>query len=396
MRVTLKNPKLEDQALAQMRAIFDNQPELKVLISQPSLFSLRPPIRIVFKSPDLDKLMQSNTLALDLLSSIQGIKELKSTMSLGYPELQLFYDEARLKQYQLNPLDVAQQVKAYLAGEEALVLQWGADLIPVVVRLAEQSRFDLEQFTMIQNGNQYPLSTLATWKRGVGPAQIYHTDAQRSVEISASVPADQLGLISQMIAQKLNQTQWPKGVEIDLSGQDQEMNESLKQLLIALMISIFLVYVVMATQFESLIVPLLIMGTVPLAVVGVIWGLWISHTPISVVVAIALIILAGVVVNNAIVFLEKSQQNELEGLSKLEALIEAGKSRLRPILMTTLTTLLGLLPMLWDEGEGSELRYPLALTLISGLSISTLLTLYVIPALYLQFTKPSKPIESIS
>jgi HAE1 family hydrophobic/amphiphilic exporter-1 len=174
----------------------------------------------------------------------------------------------------------------------------------------------------------------------------------------------------------------PSGARAQIAGQNRELAQSFASLQFALLLAIFLVYIVMASQFESLLHPFVIMFTLPLALIGVILTLLATGTTISVMVLIGLVIMAGIVVNNAIVLVDRANQLRATGLEKLAALVEAGRQRLRPILMTTLTSLLGLFPMALGIGEGAALRAPLAITLIGGLGLSTLLTLIVIPVVY--------------
>jgi HAE1 family hydrophobic/amphiphilic exporter-1 len=175
----------------------------------------------------------------------------------------------------------------------------------------------------------------------------------------------------------------PRGVSAEVGGQNEEMQVSFRSLQFALLLAVFLVYLVMAATFESLIHPLIILFTIPMAIVGVVVGLLITGWPISVIVFMGVILLAGVVVNNAIVLIDCVNQQRRAGVPKAEAVLLGGHIRLRPILMTTLTSVLGLVPMAIATGEGAELRAPLAITVAFGLTIATLLTLVVIPAVYL-------------
>jgi HAE1 family hydrophobic/amphiphilic exporter-1 len=174
----------------------------------------------------------------------------------------------------------------------------------------------------------------------------------------------------------------PPGLGAVVSGQSEEMKESFGSMLFTLAMAVFLVYLVMASQFESLVHPFVILFTIPLALVGAVFGLWVTGTTVSVVVFIGLIMLAGIVVNNAIVLVDLINQLRAAGQERVEAIIEAGRARLRPILMTTLTTTLGLLPMALGFGEGAEIRAPMAITVIGGLVVATVLTLVVIPVVY--------------
>jgi HAE1 family hydrophobic/amphiphilic exporter-1 len=169
------------------------------------------------------------------------------------------------------------------------------------------------------------------------------------------------------------------------------MKTSLNSLLLAFGLAVFLVYIVMASQFESLLQPLLIMTTVPLAMVGVVVVLWLAAIPVTIMVFLGLILLVGIVVNNAIVLIDYINVLRERGVPKGEAIVEAGRARLRPILMTALTTVVGLIPMALGLGEGAEIRAPMAITVIVGLSSATVLTLVVIPILYAQFTPDRAP-----
>jgi HAE1 family hydrophobic/amphiphilic exporter-1 len=211
--------------------------------------------------------------------------------------------------------------------------------------------------------------------------------------VTATSSGADLGGLSKRIEAELASLQLPDDVTVELGGQKREMDAAQSSMQGALLLALFLVYVVMACQFESLLQPLVILITMPLAVIGVVAALVVFSIPISVIVFIGLILLAGIVVNNAIVLIDRCNQNRAAGMSIRDALLEAGPTRLRPIFMTTGTTVIGLLPMTgWLEslpwigalgaGEGAEIRAPMAVTVIAGLSVSTLLTLVVIPALY--------------
>jgi HAE1 family hydrophobic/amphiphilic exporter-1 len=189
---------------------------------------------------------------------------------------------------------------------------------------------------------------------------------------------------------------YPLGFDYAISGQNEEMKTSINSLIMAFALALFLVYIVMASQFESMVQPFLIMMTVPLALIGVILALFATGTTVSIMVFIGLIILAGIVVNNAIVLIDYINTLQSRGLAKIEAIVDAGRARLRPILMTTLTTVLGLTPMALGLGEGAEIRTPMAVTVIAGLGVSMVLTLIVIPILYFQFTAERRPEEPVS
>ena len=236
----------------------------------------------------------------------------------------------------------------------------------------------------VNPGRQVPirLSSVADIEVHEGPSEIRRIDQQRAVLISANVSGIDLGTMTAMIQQALETIDVPPDVSMVIGGQNKEMETSLNSLTFALGLAIFLVYIVMASQFESFLHPFVIMFSIPLALIGVIVMLFVIGVPLSVVVFLGIIMLAGIVVNNAIVLVDYINHLRRSGSSKIEAIVQAGEVRLRPILMTTSTTVLGLLPMALGLGDGAEIRTPMAITVVAGLISSTLLTLVIIPTVY--------------
>jgi HAE1 family hydrophobic/amphiphilic exporter-1 len=207
-------------------------------------------------------------------------------------------------------------------------------------------------------------------------------------EVTAQSGGGALGPILAEVSEKVAAAPLPPEVVAEMAGQDKELALSLDSLKLALALAVFLVYVVMAVQFESLLHPFVILLSVPLGIVGVVGALLLTNTSVNVLVLIGAVMLAGIVVNNAIVLIDAiNRRRRKEGQALQEAIVGAGRERLRPILMTTATTVLGLTPMALGLGEGSELRTPLAITVIGGLVVATLLTLVVIPCLYRVFSR---------
>jgi HAE1 family hydrophobic/amphiphilic exporter-1 len=243
-----------------------------------------------------------------------------------------------------------------------------------------------------QNAQQQPaqvfrairLGQVAAVEIARGPGEIRRIRSQRAAVVSANLTGRDLSSVSAEIRERLGPLRalLPANVTVGLGGQNEEIETSYRSLMFALSLAIFLVYLVMASQFESLIHPFIILFTVPLALVGIIFALGLTGTSISVIVLLGVIILAGIVVNNAIILVDYTNQLREQGMSKRDALIEAGRVRLRPIMMTTLTTVLGLLPMSFGWGEGAEVRAPMAISVMGGLTFSTLLTLVLIPVMY--------------
>ena len=237
--------------------------------------------------------------------------------------------------------------------------------------------------SLLMRGNRpVTLDSIAEIKIARGPAEIRRVAQERVAIITANLAHGDLGTAVAEANAIIDRTPMPSGITAMVSGQNEEMEDSFRSMQFALALAVFLVYLVMASQFESLIHPFVILFTIPLALVGAVLALYLTGTTVNVVAFIGVIMLAGIVVNNAIVLVDLINQLQAEGVERTAAIMEAGRARLRPILMTTLTTALGLLPMAIGVGEGAEVRAPMAITVIGGLLVSTLLTLIVIPVVY--------------
>jgi len=234
-------------------------------------------------------------------------------------------------------------------------------------------------------GTSVPLGQIASLEVAKGPSTINRADQVRTVTITSQISGRDLGTISKEINQKLSEYQLPSGYEYKFGGEREDMIESFRNLALALLLAILLVYMILASQFESLLNPFIIMFTVPLAIAGGSLGLFITGRTLSVPSIIGGIMLAGIVVNNAIVLVDYINTLRNRGMDRDDAILKAGPVRLRPILMTTLTTVLGLLPLALGIGEGAEAQAPLATVVIFGLLLSTLLTLVFIPVVYIVF-----------
>ncbi len=381
----------ESALIDRIRAEFRSLPDVKTEISYPALFSFKSPIEIEIHGHDLATLKRlSREAEVVLTASVPGLVDIRSSLQNGHPEIQVIYNRDRLAEYGLSLRNVADLVRNKVQGRAATHFRHEDQLIDIVVRLREQDRFGLEELRrlVVNPGGALPISLSAVAELAVneGPSEIRRVDQQRTALITANIRGADLATVSRDIVTAMETVAYPAGFSYSLAGQNQEMRTSINSLLLAFTLAVFLVYITMASQFESLVQPFLIMMTVPLALIGVALVLWLAAIPVTIMVFLGLIILVGIVVNNAIVLIDYINTLRGRGMEKTEAIIEAGRARLRPILMTALTTIVGLVPMALGIGEGAEIRAPMAITVIVGLSTATILTLVVIPTLYYQFT----------
>ncbi len=388
----------EEQTMASMRSSLATVPGLQYKFSRPALFSFSTPVEVEISGFDLDKLREVSQKITQKLDANNRFADVKSTMEIGSPEIQILFDRDRAAALGLQVSEVANRIVSNVRGDVATRYSWRDRKIDVLVRAQESDRSSIDEIKnlVVNPGSErsIPLSAIATVQVANGPSEIRRVSQQRVAIISANLAYGDLGEAAQEVQQILDQTTMPTGIFARIAGQNQEMSDSFQSLIFALSLAVFLVYLVMASQFESLLHPFIILFTIPLALIGAILALYITNTTISVVVFIGLILLAGIVVNNAIVLIDLINQLRERGMEKTEAIMEGGKSRLRPILMTTLTTTLGLLPLAIGFGDGAELRAPMGITVIGGLLVSTLLTLVVIPVMYSLMDRKNYSTES--
>ncbi|MEW6661835.1 MAG: efflux RND transporter permease subunit [Bacillota bacterium] len=344
------------------------------------------PIEVIIQGDDLAVLAQLAELVKGRIEKVPGTKDVKTSLEEGRPELQVIVDRERAAAYGISAAQVAGTVRAAVQGQVATRFRQAGEEIDVRVRLPERARSNpihLEQLTVASPmGYQVPLKEIARLKTAEGPAQIERRNQTRTVTVTSNLMGRSLGAVINDIQADLAGFSLPQGYLMDMGGQVQEMREAFGDLTIALVLAIALVYMIMAAQFESFFHPLVIMFTMPTAVIGVILGLAVTGRTFGVTAFIGAILLAGIVVNNAIVLVDYINTLRKRGMSREEAIKIAGPTRLRPILMTALTTVLGLFPLALGLGEGAEAQAPMATAVIGGLVFSTFLTLVLIPVVY--------------
>jgi HAE1 family hydrophobic/amphiphilic exporter-1 len=368
-----------------------------VEVSRPTPFALDAPVAIEVRGHDLEVMTEVAEEVRRRLAGIEALTNLRTTVRPGHPEALVVFDREKTLEYGLDLAAVSGLVRDQLLGNVSTQFVEGDDRIDIRVQADEAVLRTLDDVVALsvnpESETPLPLDAVARVELVRGPAEIRRIGNSRAVVVSAESAGLDLAGINSRIEGALADLTTPDDVLVEPGGQKRELEQGMASMRFALFLAIFLVYVVMASQFESLVQPLIIMLTVPLAGTGVVAALWLLEIPLSVVVFIGLILLAGIVVNNAIVLVDRINQKRDEGLELREAVLEAGRARLRPIFMTTLTTALGLLPMTgWltglpvlgalGSGEGAEIRAPMAVTVICGLVSSTLLTLVVIPVVY--------------
>jgi hydrophobic/amphiphilic exporter-1 (mainly G- bacteria), HAE1 family len=392
-----RNAARQDEIVEQMRARLTAISPDEIVFTTPTLFSFKTAVELLIAGDSLQELKQVGERVLEVVANVDGVTDADLSLKRGYPEVLIELDRDLLAAKGLSPIQVAERLSIEVQGNVATRFSRRGEKIDVRVR-SDQDRLnsleDLRMLSITDGATPTQLSSVATITLAEGPSEIRRVDQRQVVVISANVQGRDLGSVSHEILRRAAQVEMPEDFTVELSGQNRERETSYRGLMLALGLAVFLVYVVMASQFESIWHPALIMFTVPLAFVGVVYALQWTNTNVSVVVFIGGIVLAGIVVNNAIVLVDYINQLRARGLSKRDAIVQAGTVRLRPILMTTLTTVLGLLPMALYSGEGAEMRKPMAITVVAGLSCATLLTLIIIPLVYDMFTRRDPGVES--
>ena len=379
-------PEQESSVISELRSELETSGLARFKFERPTFFSFRTPIEVEVYSDNLTELHLATAELKERIDQIPGLVDVKSSAELGNPELQIAFDRNQLSQLGLNLGDVADTLRKKVQGDVATRFTEGDREIDIVVRsvdLGQASVGDVNNFIIAQRDNvPIYLKSVAKVTLVEGPSEIRRIGQKRTGVISGNLAGRDMGAVAADVRAVLAETPLPAGVTAALSGQEEERAEAVRSLMMAMALAVFLVYLVMASQFESFLHPFIIIFTLPLGAIGVIGALAITGRSINIVAMIGAVMLAGIVVNNAIVLVDAVNQRRRSGMGRTEALVTAGSDRLRPILMTSATTILGLLPMALGLGEGAELRAPLAITVIGGLSVATVLTLIVIPVVY--------------
>jgi len=336
---------------------------------------------------------ETNALAVkirDIMGKIQGAVDASISREINKPELKIEVDREKVAALGLNMYTVASSIRTYIEGATATKYREKGETYDIYVRLEESSRSkieDIENLSIVSplTGKQLKLSNFAKIEEVAGPVEIERQNQERVVRVECNIYHRSPGKVREDIKKELDKLVLPQDIMINFGGEAEEQVKAFKDLMLLLMLGIILVYMVMAAQFESLLDPFIIMFAVPFTFTGVFLGFFLTRTTLSVITFLGIIMLMGIVVNNAIVLVSYINILRARGLSMLEAVTRGGKERLRPVLMTTITTLVGLFPLAISRAEGSEVWQPLGITMISGLTVSTLITMLFVPTLYAIF-----------
>lgn len=346
-------------------------------------------LEIMVFGHDFDK---TNLLAEQIseeMKKVEGAKDIIISRDKEKAELSLVLDNEKMTYFGLNTSTVGNAIRNRINGLTATKYKEEGDEYDVIVRFDEKYRKSTEDIMNISiqtpAGKFVKLHEIARLEQNYSQPNIERENKERYVTVSAAISGSDLGTVQELMKQKISTMSIPEGVTVEFGGSAEDMKESFSNLILLLLLSVLLVYIVMAAQFESLVEPFIIMLSIPFAITGVFIGLFIFGSTINVISLIGVVMLIGIVVKNGILLVDYTNLLRDRGFSLKQAVVKAGRSRLRPVLMTSLTVILAMIPMIFGSGEGSETWKPMAIAIFSGLTFSTLVTLVLIPAIYTMF-----------
>jgi len=349
-------------------------------------------INVVVYAEDPATLKQANSKVLAKLQDVGGLANLSSNLSESRPQIAVHVNRAKAAAAGLDPAQVGQFLSLILSGMPAGEVPTEEGPLPAKITLplltdGAATSEQLSGLTLMGGAGPVPLSSVATVEEAAGPAQITHIDGERTVTISAAAVSNNVGQTSTDVETALADLELPDGARWEMAGASEQMNDMFRSLGLAMLVAILVVYLIMVGTFRSLLNPLILLVSIPFAAVGAVLLLLLTGTSLGMPSLIGLLMLIGIVVTNAIVLLDLVEQYRDQGMDAQSAIMEGGRRRLRPILMTAVATILALTPMALGLSEGSFLSRPLALVVIGGLFTSTILTLIIVPVVYLTFDR---------
>ncbi len=357
-------------------------------------------ISIQIRGQNMDVLQQIAQEVAAIVDSVEGTAEVSDGLEDAAEELRILVNRDKAMEHGLTVAQVFQQIAAKLAdAASTTTLETKADEYDVYVKhagdiaLTRETVKELNIEVTKQDGTkeEVPLKDIVDFEVKESPTSIRRSSQNRYIEVSAAI-ADgyNVGLVSQELQKKLDQYEVPEGYELVMSGENETINDAMEQVLLMLLLAIIFMYLIMVAQFQSLLSPFIIMFTIPLAFTGGFLGLYFTGSEVSVIALIGFVMLSGIIVNNGIVLVDYTNQLRERGMNKKEALVEAGITRLRPVLMTALTTILALSTMVFSHDMGADMSKPMAIVTVGGLVYGTLLTLVVVPCIYDMFQREKR------
>lgn len=351
------------------------------------------PLVVEIKGDDLDMLSVLTENVRSAVDSIDCLYNIESSLAGGAPEIIITVDRALAGMNNISISTVITQIQQHLTGREAGQMEYRGDMRDISIKVPGVSLAELGSMVITSGQKDFRLVELAQITESTAPKEIHRINQNRVTRVTADIDGSvSLDKAAQLTREAVSGIELPQNYTINVTGEEERRAESMNSLLMALVLSIIMVYMVMASQFESLLHPFTILLTIPLALVGSILLFLITGTTVNIMGVIGMVMLVGIAVNSSIILVDRIGQLRESGLSMTDAIAEAGQQRIRPILMTSLTTILALVPMALGIGEGASLSSPMAVAVIGGLTTSTLLSLIVIPCVYYVFESAKKRI----
>ncbi len=383
-----------EEVMAQFVRATENTEGLEVTLKQEenSLSSLLgsegAPIVVEVKGEELDEISAISGEVMERITGIPGIYNIRSSVEDGAPEVTISVDRTVAGIHNVSVSTVIEQLKQQLGGLESGKMEYRGEMRDILIKVPDITLHDLGGLVIRSGEKEFRLQEIATITHSQAPKEIFRRGQNRISKVTANLGAGySLDKVADDIRLAVKDIDLPANYSITVTGEEEKRQESMNSLLFALALSVVLVYMVLASQFESLLHPFTILLTIPLAVVGAILLFFLTGTTINMMGVIGIVMLVGIAVNNSIILVDRINQLKQSGMELTDAIVESGQQRIRPILMTTLTTILALLPMTFGFGEGASLRSPMAIAVIGGLVTSTVMSLMVIPCVYYVFEK---------
>lgn len=372
--------------------------ELSIRQDENSLSSLLgsegAPIVVEVKGEELDEVAQITEEVKERMLRVEGLYDVVTSIEDGAPEVVISIDRTIAGINNLSVATVIEQLKQQLSGKEVGKMEYRGEMRDIVIKVPDISLGSLGALVIRSGAQEFLLHEIATITYGQAPKEILRRNQSRISKIMANMDAGKsLDKMAAEVRLAVKDIDLPANYHITVTGEEEKRQESMHSLLFALLLSVVLVYMVMASQFESLLHPFTILLTIPLAVVGAVLLFFITGTTINMMGIIGIVMLGGIAVNNSIILVDRINQLSQAGMELTDAIVEAGQQRIRPIIMTTLTTILAMFPMTFGFGEGASLRSPMAIAVIGGLITSTLMSLMVIPCVYYVLEKMKRRIN---